>query len=111
MRGYRDPGVLRLTTHNTYTSMPLRFAIPSGRDFLTKPLSHSHPLQLYYEVLDMPLEEVEKLKSLRVRQVKANTEVVRNLMIRLPPTATVRDLLDKARCAPPPASRQTHQMR
>jgi len=49
----------------------------------------------------MPLEEVEKLKALRVRLVKANTELVRNLTVRLPPTATVNDLLDKARPPPP----------
>lgn len=89
--------MLRLTQQNAYSMMPARVAIPSGRDFLRRPVSYAAPLQLYYEILDMPLEEVEKLKALRVRLVKANTELVRNLTVRLPPTATVTDLLDKAR--------------
>lgn len=92
--------MLRLTHRNPYTDMPGRFPLQSGRDFVRhKCQSYAHPFQLYYEVLDMPLEEVEKLKALRVRQVKSNTELVRNLTIRLPPTATVGDLLEKV-CDP-----------
>lgn len=43
----------------------------------------------------MPLEELEKLKALRVKMVKANTELVRLLTVRLAPTATIADLLDR----------------
>lgn len=52
---------------------------------------------MYYEVLDMPLEELEKLKALRVKMVKANTELVRMLTVRLAPAATIADLLEKVR--------------
>jgi hypothetical protein len=45
----------------------------------------------------MPLEELEKLKALRVKIVKENTELVRLLTVRMAPTATISDLLQKVR--------------
>lgn len=88
--------MLRITLHNTFTQLPHRKPLESGHAFVAQRChSFTHAMQMYYEILDMPLEELEKLKALRVKMVKANTELVRLLTVRLAPTATISDLLDK----------------
>jgi Ubiquitin-specific protease C-terminal len=52
---------------------------------------------IYYEVLDMPLADLEQLKALTATLVKPNGELVRQLTVRLAPDATIRQLLDKVR--------------
>ena len=88
--------MLRITLHNAFTQLPHRKPLESGHAFVAQRCqSFTHAIQMYYEILDMPLEELEKLKALRVKMVKANTELVRQLTVRLAPTATITDLLDK----------------
>ena len=88
--------MLRITLHNAFTQLPHRKPLESGHAFVAQRCHFfTHAMQMYYEILDMPLEELEKLKALRVKMVKANTELVRLLTVRLAPTATISDLLDK----------------
>lgn len=65
-----DPQRLRFTQHNVYTQgpkpQPLRF---QQMDTLSDMLSQYNSFAdvLYYEILDMKLPELEKLKILKVR--------------------------------------------
>jgi ubiquitin carboxyl-terminal hydrolase 7 len=65
-----DPQFLRFTQHNAYTQSPkpspLRFR---QHETLVEMLSQFNNMSdiVYYEVLDMPLPELERLKVLRVR--------------------------------------------
>ena len=47
------------------------------------------------QILDMPLEQEEQLRSFDVCLVKANLELARNIKVRLHPDDTGRQLLEK----------------
>lgn len=66
-----DPSMIRFTQQNNYTQQPkpqhLRF--PQQEMLLPEMLSQHFGQTsdtLYYEVLDLPLQELERLKTLRV---------------------------------------------
>jgi ubiquitin carboxyl-terminal hydrolase 7 len=76
--------------------MPSRRPIASGTDFVAEYCAaFSKVHDIFYEVLDMPLKELEQLQTMRVLLVKANLEVVRSLSVRLPKESSVRELLAK----------------
>lgn len=94
----RDPACIRLTLKSPYTGLPARRPVEHGSDFVaTYCPAYSSLYEIFYEVLDMPLIEVEKLKTVRVMLVKANLEVVRPIIVRLTPESLVKDLLAKVR--------------
>ncbi len=56
-----------------------------------------HVQVLYYEALDMPLPELEQLKTLRVRFHDEHTAFVGEHVIRLPRDSSVGDVLEELR--------------
>lgn len=64
-----DPTCIRLTQHNSFSQQPQRTPVKfNGIDRLDSLLHHGNTVTniLYYEVLDQPLPEVERLKVLKV---------------------------------------------
>lgn len=94
--GLPDPTYLRLTLHNNYSRapqrQPLKFQAPQSLDNM---LVHGgHPTDtLYYEVLDMPLPQLEQLKTLKIALHNDRTEFVAEHDLRLPREVTVADVL------------------
>jgi hypothetical protein len=69
--GLASPDLLRLTQQNGFSQQPMRSAVRyRAVSDLARLLSHSnHPTDtLYYEVLDLPLPQLEALKTLKVRR-------------------------------------------
>ena len=101
-----DPTTLRLTQHNSYSNSP-KFpnityrGVPTLADMLTLS-SHRDKKTgkndiLYYEVLDMPLPELERLKSFRVGFHGADTKRVDTVNVRVPIDANISDMLRELR--------------
>jgi len=102
--GVMDPTCLRLTMHNVYSHMPkpapFKFqSVGCLSDMLMSDI-------LYYEILDLPLPELEQLKTLKVAFHNSKTELVSEHSIRLPKESCVEDVLrqleQKLKEAPPP---------
>ncbi|KAF6255465.1 hypothetical protein COO60DRAFT_1641474 [Scenedesmus sp. NREL 46B-D3] len=94
--GVADPAQLRLTQHNAYSNMPQRTPMKyRGVAALHQMLQHAGHLTdtLYYEALDMPLPQLEQLKSLRVHFHNDRTEFVGEHVVRLPRDSSVGDVL------------------
>ncbi|KAG1662438.1 hypothetical protein FOA52_004019 [Chlamydomonas sp. UWO 241] len=94
--GLEDPTWLRLTQHNAYTNQPQRTPVRYRQSpSLELMLTHSHRENevLYYEVLDMPLAELEKLKTLRVSFYNDKAEFVAEHNVRLSKEGCVADVL------------------
>ena len=65
--GLDDPLRLRFTAHHVYTNGPKSASFQfRGADTLIKMLENQQSDVLYYEVLDMPLPELQELKTLKV---------------------------------------------
>lgn len=67
--GLDDHTKLRLTQHNSYSGQPQRNPLKwRGMATLDQMLQHSHHVNdvVYYDVLDIPLPELETLKTLKV---------------------------------------------
>lgn len=67
--GVDNPDLLRLTQQNNFLQQPMRLPLRHRcAHTLDRMLSHSnHPTDtLYYEVLDIPLPQLELLKTLKV---------------------------------------------
>lgn len=98
--GVADPTTIRLTSHNSYSNAP---KLPSiayrGAETLIDMLAPVHSASdiLYYEVLDMPLPELERLKSLKISFHGTDTKLVDTLDIRMPRESCVRDVLEELR--------------
>ncbi|CAI6008719.1 unnamed protein product [Closterium sp. NIES-65] len=75
--GLNDPSKIRLTTHNCYSEQP-------------KPRPSNI---LYFETLDIPLPELQSLKTLRISFHNSKAEEVLVHNIRLPKKSTVADVL------------------
>ncbi|KAI3696827.1 hypothetical protein L6452_29403 [Arctium lappa] len=93
-----DPSRIRLTPHNCYSQQPKPHPIKYRvADHLLDMLIHYNQISdiLYYEVLDIPLPQLQCLKTLKVVFHHATKEepVVHN--IRLPKQSTVGDVLDE----------------
>ncbi|CAL0307513.1 unnamed protein product [Lupinus luteus] len=95
--GLDDPSKLRLTPHNCYSQQPKPQPIKyRGVDHLSDMLVHYNQTSdiLYYEVLDIPLPELQGLKTLKVAFHHAIKDEVVIHTIRLPKQSTVGDVLD-----------------
>ncbi|KAG2334816.1 hypothetical protein Bca52824_005996 [Brassica carinata] len=96
--GLDDPSKLRLTSHNCYSQQPKPQPIKyRGVDRLSDMLVHYNQTSdiLYYEVLDIPLPELQGLKTLKVAFHHATKEEVVIHNIRLPKQSTVGDVIDE----------------
>jgi ubiquitin carboxyl-terminal hydrolase 7 len=118
--GVADATTLRLTQHNAYTNAPktplafrgidaLADALPprSGREAAARPgvdggagagRRAKHDI-LYYEVLDMPLPALERLKSLRVHFHGKDTRLLDVVNVRVPKESNVADAMAELRRA------------
>ncbi|KAK4789580.1 hypothetical protein SAY86_016884 [Trapa natans] len=92
-----DPSKIRLTSHNCYSQQPKPQPIKyRGVERLADMLTHYNQTSdiLYYEVLDIPLPELQGLKTLKVAFHLATKDEVIIHSIRLPKHSTVGDVLN-----------------
>ncbi|KAF7131994.1 hypothetical protein RHSIM_Rhsim09G0140000 [Rhododendron simsii] len=95
--GLDDPSKIRLTSHNCYSQQPKPQPIKyRGVDHLSDMLIHYNQTTdiMYYEVLDIPLPELQGLKTLKVAFHHATKEEVVIHTIRLPKQSTVGDVIN-----------------
>ncbi|KAG8488661.1 hypothetical protein CXB51_016728 [Gossypium anomalum] len=95
--GLNDPSKIRLTSHNCYSQQPKPQPIKyRGVDHLSDMLVHYNQTSdiLYYEVLDIPLPELQGLKTLKVAFHHATKDEVVIHTIRLPKQSTVGDVIN-----------------
>ncbi|KAK6126581.1 hypothetical protein DH2020_039692 [Rehmannia glutinosa] len=96
--GLDDPSKLRLTPHNCYSQQPKPNPIKyRSVDHLLDMLVHYNQISdiLYYEVLDIPLPELQCLKTLKVAFHHATKDEAIVFNIRLPKPSTVGDVLNE----------------
>ncbi|GER45747.1 ubiquitin carboxyl-terminal hydrolase [Striga asiatica] len=96
--GLDDPSKIRLTPHNCYSQQPKPNPIKyRAVDQLLDMLVHYNQISdiLYYEVLDIPLPELQCLKTLKVAFHHATKDEAIILNIRLPKPSTVGDVLNE----------------
>nr|XP_043618417.1 ubiquitin C-terminal hydrolase 12-like isoform X1 [Erigeron canadensis] len=92
-----DSSKIRLTSHNCYSQQPKPQPIKyRGVDHLSDMLAHYNQTSdiLYYEVLDIPLPELQGLKTLKVAFHHATKDEVVIHTIRLPKQSTVGDVIN-----------------
>ncbi|XP_042511237.1 ubiquitin C-terminal hydrolase 12 isoform X2 [Macadamia integrifolia] len=95
--GLDDPSKIRLTSHNCYSQQPKPQPIKfRGVEHLSDMLVHYNQTSdiLYYEVLDIPLPELQGLKTLKVAFHSAVKDEVVIHSIRLPKQSTVADVIN-----------------
>ncbi|KAK6926479.1 MATH/TRAF domain, partial [Dillenia turbinata] len=95
--GLDDPSKIRLTSHNCYSQQPKPQPIKyRGVEHLSDMLVHYNQTSdiLYYEVLDIPLPELQCLKTLKVVFHPATKDEVVIHTIRLPRQSTVGDVIN-----------------
>ncbi|KAL7185004.1 hypothetical protein ACSBR2_027029 [Camellia fascicularis] len=95
--GLDDPSKIRLTSHNCYSQQPKPQPIKyRGMDHLSDMLVHYNQTSdiLYHEVLDIPLPELQGLKTLKVAFHDATKDEVVIHTIRLPKQSTVGDVIN-----------------
>ncbi|XP_024443312.2 ubiquitin C-terminal hydrolase 12 isoform X2 [Populus trichocarpa] len=96
--GLDDPSKIRLTSHNCYSQQPKPQPIKyRGVEHLSDMLVHYNQTSdiLYYEVLDIPLPELQGLKNLKVAFHHATKDEVVIHNIRLPKQSTVGDVINE----------------
>ncbi|KAL0426633.1 UNVERIFIED_CONTAM: Ubiquitin carboxyl-terminal hydrolase 12 [Sesamum latifolium] len=96
--GLDDSSKIRLTPHNCYSQQPKPNPIKyRSVDHLLDMLVHYNQISdiLYYEVLDIPLPELQCLKTLKVAFHHATKDEATILNIRLPKPSTVGDVLNE----------------
>ncbi|XP_059665782.1 ubiquitin C-terminal hydrolase 12-like isoform X2 [Cornus florida] len=92
-----DPSKIRLTSHNCYSQQPKPQPIKyRGAEHLSDMLVHYNQTSdiLYYEVLDIPLPELQGLKTLKVAFHHSTKDEVVIHTIRLPKQSTVGDVIN-----------------
>ncbi|KAF8005626.1 hypothetical protein BT93_K0032 [Corymbia citriodora subsp. variegata] len=95
--GLNDPSKIRLTPHNCYSQQPKPQPIKyRGAEHLCDMLVHYNQTSdiLYYEVLDIPLPELQGLKTLKVAFHHSTKDEVVIHSIRLPKQSTVGDVIN-----------------
>ncbi|KAJ4979070.1 hypothetical protein NE237_009850 [Protea cynaroides] len=95
--GLDDSTKIRLTSHNCYSQQPKPQPIKyRGVEHLSDMLVHYNQTSdiLYYEVLDIPLPELQGLKTLKVAFHSAIKDEVVIHSIRLPKQSTVADVIN-----------------
>ncbi|TQE10835.1 hypothetical protein C1H46_003535 [Malus baccata] len=98
--GLESPTKIRLTAHNCYSQQPMPQPIKyQGVEHLTEMLTHNNQSSdvLYYEVLDIPLPELERLglKTLKIAFHHATKDEVGIYSIILPKQSTVGDVINE----------------
>ncbi|KAF8006885.1 hypothetical protein BT93_K1012 [Corymbia citriodora subsp. variegata] len=96
--GLDDPTKIRLTSHNCYFQQPKAQPIKfRGVECLSDMLVHFNQTSdiLYYEVLDIPLPELQGLKNLKVAFHHASKDEVVFHHVRLPKQSTVGDVINE----------------
>ncbi|CAM6033345.1 unnamed protein product [Sphagnum compactum] len=108
--GLEDPSKVRLTSHNCYSQQPKPQPIKyRGVEHLSDMLVHYNQTSdvLYFEALDLPLPELQGLKTLKVAFHNSKTEELSVHNIRLPKQSTVGDVIvelkDKVELSSPKA--------
>ncbi|KAF8673527.1 hypothetical protein HU200_048610 [Digitaria exilis] len=95
--GLDDPAKIRLTSHNCYSQQPKPQPIKyRGVEHLLDMLIHYNQTSdiLYYEVLDIPLPELQFLKTLKVAFNHPTKDEVVIHSIRLPKNSTIADVIN-----------------
>ncbi|TYG67535.1 hypothetical protein ES288_D05G083600v1 [Gossypium darwinii] len=95
--GLDNPSKIRLTSNNCYSQQPKPQPIKyRGVDHLSDMLFHYNQTSdiLYFEVLDIPLPELQGLKTLKVAFHHAAKDEVVIRTIRLPKQSTVGDVIN-----------------
>jgi len=95
--GLDDSAKIRLTSHNCYSQQPKPQPIKyRGVEHLLDMLIHYNQTSdiLYYEVLDIPLPELQFLKTLKVAFYHPTKDEVVNHSIRLPKNSTIADVIN-----------------
>uniref|UniRef100_A0A0D6QRD3 ubiquitinyl hydrolase 1 n=1 Tax=Araucaria cunninghamii TaxID=56994 RepID=A0A0D6QRD3_ARACU len=95
--GLDDPSKIRLTAHNCYSQQPKPQPIKyRGVDHLSDMLVHYNQTSdiLYYEVLDIPLPELQGLKTLKVAFHHSTKDEASVHIVRLPKQSTVGDVIN-----------------
>ncbi|XVF19576.1 hypothetical protein REPUB_Repub11eG0123000 [Reevesia pubescens] len=95
--GFDDPSKIRLTSHNCHSQRPKPQPIKyCGVDHLSDMLVHYNQTSdiLYFEVLDIPLPELQGLKTLKVAFHHATKVEVVIHTIRLPKQSTIGDVIN-----------------
>ncbi|XP_047317726.1 ubiquitin C-terminal hydrolase 12-like isoform X2 [Impatiens glandulifera] len=96
--GLDDPSKVRMTAHNCYSQQPKPQPIKyRGVDHLSDMLVHYNQTSdiLYYEVLDIPLPELQGLKTLKVAFHLPKKDEVSIHIIRLPKQSNVGDVISE----------------
>ncbi|CAM8973806.1 unnamed protein product [Rhodiola kirilowii] len=96
--GLDDPSKIRLTAHNCYSQQPKPQPIKyRGVEHLSDMLVHYSQASdiLYYEVLDIPLPELQGLKNLKVVFHSSTKDEVAVHNIRLPKQSTIADVINE----------------
>ncbi|XP_012835827.1 PREDICTED: ubiquitin carboxyl-terminal hydrolase 12-like [Erythranthe guttata] len=96
--GLDESSKIRLTPHNCYSQQPKPNPIKyRAVDHLLGMLVHYNQISdiLYYEVLDIPLPELQCLKTLKVAFHHATKDEAIILNIRLPKPSTVGDVINE----------------
>ncbi|XP_024396662.1 ubiquitin C-terminal hydrolase 13 [Physcomitrium patens] len=96
--GLEDPSKLRLTSHNCYSQQPKPQPIKyRGVERLSDMLGHYNQISdiLYFETLDLPLPELQGLKTLKITFHNSKTEEVSTHNVRLPKQSTVGDVINE----------------
>ncbi|KAL9318045.1 hypothetical protein ACSQ67_014562 [Phaseolus vulgaris] len=95
--GLSDSSKIRLTSHNCYSQQPKSLPIKyQGVENLSDMLIHLNQISdiLYYEILDIPLPELQSLKTLKIAFHLATKDEVVISTVRLPKQSTVEDVLN-----------------
>ncbi|KAK8504388.1 hypothetical protein V6N13_025065 [Hibiscus sabdariffa] len=96
--GMADPSKIRITSHNCYSQQPKPQPIKyRGVENLSEMLIHYNQTSdiLYYEVLDIPLPELQGLKNLKVAFHHTTKDEVVIHNVRLPKESTIADVIDE----------------
>lgn len=95
--GLSDPSKIRLTSHNCNSQQPKPQPIKyQGFENLSNILNQANQTSdiLYYEILDIPLPELQCLKTLKIALHLATKDEVVISTVRLPKQSTVEDVLN-----------------
>ncbi|CAM6093835.1 unnamed protein product [Calypogeia fissa] len=93
-----DTSKIRLTSHNCYSQQPKPQPIKyCGVERLSDMLVHYNQTSdiLYFETLDLPLQELQGLKTLKIAFHNAKTEELSVHNIRLPKQSKVGDVINE----------------
>jgi len=92
-----EPQFIRLTGHNPYGNHHVRPApfktteVKSLKEMIV--VDHTTPFRLYYEILDLPITEVENKREVYVSYFNDKVEEVERIKLLMPKESTFNDLI------------------